>query len=73
MHRTLSEHIAFLEQKVESLRKGIQDPATAPDEKDWMKLQIGIAEHALTNFQRALALETKLADPGRHINSSEAS
>ena len=72
MQRSLAEHIAFLEQKTQSLKTGIQEPGIAPAEKDWMTMEIGIAEQALTNFQRALALEKKLAGPAPDFESGRA-
>ena len=66
MQRTLSEHLLIWE-RIEMLKKGLQDPERTISEKQEMKIDLGIAERALANFQKAFALEKRLSDSVRRF------
>jgi hypothetical protein len=71
MQRTLSEHIAFLEQKIQTLKQQLHDPLTAAIERAEIKIDLGIAERSLVYFQKAFALEKKLSDSVRRFKGNE--
>jgi hypothetical protein len=71
MQRTLSEHISYLEQKIEAIRKGLQEPGRSLAEKSEMKIDLGIAERSLVHFQKAFALEKKLSDSVRGFKTEK--
>ena len=72
MQRTLSEHIAFLEQKIQTLKQQLHDPLTAAIERAEIKIDLGIAERSLVYFQKAFALEKKLSDSVRRFKGNES-
>jgi hypothetical protein len=51
MQRTLHEHIAYIEQKIESLKKELQEPGKSPSQQNETEIDLGIAERALVHFQ----------------------
>ena len=59
MQRTLSEHISYLEQKIEALKKQLTETGT-PSEQNEIEIDLGIAERALVHFQRAFDFEQRL-------------
>ena len=60
MQRTLSEHIAYLEQKIETLKQQLDDPRKTASEQNEVEIDLGIAERALAHFQRAFDFEQRL-------------
>jgi hypothetical protein len=60
MQRTLSEHIAYLEQKIDALKKQLQESETTPSQQSEIRIDLGIAERSLVHFQKAFDFETKL-------------
>jgi hypothetical protein len=70
MQRTLSEHITYLEQRIDALRKQLEEPGKSPAEQHEIKIDLGIAERSLVYFQKAYALEQRLS---RTVNSFKAS
>jgi hypothetical protein len=70
MQRTLSEHITWLEEKIAALKKQLDTSEKSPLQKAEIKVDLGIAERALTNFQKAFALEQKLSDSVRSFQSN---
>lgn len=71
MQRTLSEHIAFLEQKIQTLTQQLHDPLTSAIERAELKIDLGIAERSLVHFQKAYALEKKLSDSVRSFKGTQ--
>jgi hypothetical protein len=61
MHRTLREHIDYLEQKIEALRKELEQPGKSLRDLNEIGVDIGIAERSLVYFRKANELEMKLA------------
>lgn len=61
MQRTLSEHITYLEQRIESLKREVDEPGKSPNEIDQISIDIGIAERSLVHFKKAYELELKLS------------
>lgn len=60
MQRTLSEHISYLEEKIESLRKQLAATGQTASEQNGIEIDLGIAERALAHFQKAFDLEQRL-------------
>lgn len=65
MQRTLSEHIAYLEKKVESLKKEMAEPAHPEVEKSNLLVDLGMAERALVHFRKAFELEQRISQRSR--------
>jgi hypothetical protein len=61
MQRTLREHIDYLEQKIEALKREMDEPGKSPHDIDEVSIDIGIAERSLTHFRKAYELELKLS------------
>jgi len=61
MQRTLSEHIAYLEQKIESLQIEMDEPGKSSHGMEQISVDIGIAERSLIHFRKAYELELKLS------------
>ena len=51
MERTLSEHIAFLEQKIAVLKTQLVEPGKAPSQQNETEIDLGVAERALVHFR----------------------
>jgi hypothetical protein len=66
MERTLHEHIAYLEQKIEALKKELQESERSPSQQNETEIDLGIAERALVHFQKAFDFEQRLS---RAVNS----
>ncbi|HEY1647500.1 MAG TPA: hypothetical protein VGF96_05945 [Terracidiphilus sp.] len=60
MQRTLSEHITFLEQRIESLKNQLQETDKWSSQQSEIKIDLSIAERALVHFRRAFEFEQKL-------------
>lgn len=60
MQRTLSEHITFLEQKIDALKKQFEEPGQTASQQNEIEIDLGVAERALTHFQRAFDFEQRL-------------
>jgi hypothetical protein len=60
MQRTLSEHIAYLEQKIDMLKKQLEEPEKTASQQNEIEIDLGIAERALAHFQRAFDFEQRL-------------
>jgi len=60
MHRTLSEHISRLEERLAELNRELESPLRSPFERDQIRVDIGIAERSLTHFRKAHELERKI-------------
>ena len=60
MQRTLSEHIAYLEQKIEALKKQLEEPERIASEQNEIEIDLGIAERALAHFRKAFDFEQRL-------------
>jgi hypothetical protein len=70
MQRTLSEHLTYLERRIEALKKQLEEPGKSPAEQNEIKIDLGIAERSLVHFRKAYALEQKLT---RTVSSFKAS
>jgi hypothetical protein len=68
MQRTLSEHIAYLEEKIAALKNQLHDPEKSAFARAEMEIDLGIAERSLVHFQKAYVLEQKLSDSVRSFN-----
>lgn len=60
MQRTLSEHISYLEEKIESLKKALDEPGQTASHQNEIEIDLGIAERALAHFRRAFDFEQRL-------------
>jgi len=60
--KPLQEHIAHLEQKIDSLREQLKDSDGSPEFRKGLKLHLEIAETSLALFRKAYDLETTLSD-----------
>jgi hypothetical protein len=69
MQRTLHEHIAYIEQKIESLKKALQEPGKSPSQQNETEIDLGIAERALVHFQKAFDFEQRFS---RTVSSFKA-
>lgn len=61
MHRSLLEHIANLEKKIEVLRERLAEPHRIESEQNDLQIDLGIAQRALVHFRKAYELEQKLS------------
>jgi hypothetical protein len=61
MQRTLREHIDYLEQKIEALKREIDEPGKSAHDVEQVSIDLGIAERSLAHFQKAYELELKLS------------
>ncbi|MGC2637218.1 MAG: hypothetical protein WA294_08555 [Acidobacteriaceae bacterium] len=61
MQRTLHEHIVYLEQKIESLKKELEEPGKSPSQQNEIEIDLGIAERALAHFRKAFDFEQRLS------------
>jgi hypothetical protein len=61
MQRPLSEHIAYLERKVEAIRRALSDPDLGDLEKADLRLDLDMAERALAHFHKAFDLEQRVS------------
>jgi hypothetical protein len=61
MQRTLREHIDDLEQKVEALKRELDQPGKSDHDLDQISIDIGIATRSLIHFRKAYELEMKLS------------
>jgi hypothetical protein len=61
VQRTLSEHIAYLEQKIEMYKKELQDPRKSISQQAEIRIDLGIAERSLVHFRKAYDLEQNLS------------
>jgi hypothetical protein len=68
MQRTLSEHIKYLEGKIEALNEEMKSPGRTAAEKAEIKIDLGIAERSLVHFQKAFELERRLRESVRSFN-----
>jgi hypothetical protein len=66
MQRTLQEHIAYLEQKIEALKRQLGELDRGEAEQSGLRIDLGIAEHALVHFQKAYELELRLKEKISH-------
>ena len=62
MDRTLQEHIAYLEQKIEKLKALLADARRSKDEKVVLRIDLDMAERAINHYRRGLELEGHLSD-----------
>ena len=60
MQRPLREHIAYLEEKIENIKRRSAEFDRTEAEKSEMQIDLGIAERALVHFQKAFELEQRL-------------
>lgn len=60
MQRTLSEHITYLEQKIDAFKKQLEEPGKTASQQNEIEIDLGIAERALAHFQRAFDFEQRL-------------
>lgn len=70
MQRTLREHIDYLEQKIEALKKELEQPGKSLSAVNEIGIDIGIAERSLVHFRKAFELELKLS---RAVERSKSS
>ena len=61
MQRTLSEHINYLEQEIESLKIELQEPGKSPSTRKEVRIDLGIAERALVHFRKAFEFEQRVS------------
>lgn len=69
MQRTLREHIDYLEQKIEALKKLLDDPNNTFHELDQIGIDIGIAERSLLHFRKAYELEMRVSQAVTNFKS----
>lgn len=50
----------YLEQKIDSLKEELEQPARAASDQNEIEIDLGIAERALAHFQRAFDFEKRL-------------
>lgn len=62
MQRTLQEHIAHLERKIDSLKAQLQEAQGSAEFQKGLKLNLEIAETSLTLFRKAFDLESKISN-----------
>jgi len=60
--RPIKDHIAHLEQKIEQLKAKLADPHRTDAEKVVARIDLGIAERAITHYRKALELEGQISD-----------
>ena len=61
MQRPLSEHIAYLEHKSETLKAALADPDRTAEERVSLRTDLDMAERALTFFRKAFDLERRIS------------
>jgi len=61
MQRTLSEHIRYLEERIQALNTELEDPDRLPSALSEIQVDIGIATRSLEHFRKAFELEEKLS------------
>jgi hypothetical protein len=61
LQRTLREHIAYLEQKIEIFKKELEEPEKSLMERSELRTDLGIAERSLVFFRKAFDLEQKIS------------
>jgi len=61
VERPLREHVAYLEQKIDSLKAQQSDPDRTAGERYQASIDLGIAERALIYFRQAYELEQKVS------------
>jgi hypothetical protein len=61
MQRPLSEHIAYLEHKSATLRVAIADPDRTAAERVNLRMDLDMAERALSFFRKAFDLERRIS------------
>jgi len=62
MQRTLQEHIAHLEQRIEFFKKELGEQSRSPQERASLRVDLDIAERALVYFRKAFELERKISN-----------
>ena len=61
MHRPLSEHIAYLEHKSEAIKAALNDPGRTAADRVNLRMDLDLAERALSSFRKALDLERRIS------------
>lgn len=62
MQRTLRDHIAHLEQKIESLKAQLEELGHSPEFQKGLRLNLEIAETSLVLFRKAYDLECEISN-----------
>jgi hypothetical protein len=62
MQRPLQEHIAQLEQKIESLKAQLQESGRSSEFQKGLRLHLEIAETSLILFRKAYELEREISN-----------
>jgi hypothetical protein len=62
MQRSLQEHIAHLEQRIDFFKQQLKDPDHSPREHASLQIDLDIAERALVYFRKAFELERKISN-----------
>jgi hypothetical protein len=60
VQRTLQDHIAHLERKIESIKQQLEDSGRSPEFQKGLRLNLEIAETSLVLFRKAYDLEGKI-------------
>lgn len=61
MQRTLQDHIAHLERKIESIQAQLEEAQGSPEFQKGLRLNLEIAETSLALFRKAFDLEGKIS------------